>query len=285
MCSLPPPVLRERLGTKLAGNGNFGQGMTHERKRPTADGRGIPGGHPENTLKSACRHLRGGSRTIPSVDGEPRSVRSTREGRALWRWGKENACCLKSSDYLSRITGGGQEHRVWHNLKQRRYWKATHAGRYGWVARLDFRYNKYTQEDEPFIGMGEALPLEYLDRLILQNRVFSDNIRLENCAVEKDGLVILPSQAFVKGRKPRPAAILQVMLMLRFERIPGIPANSETASVSIGVRTKLWPSTPTREILSRWTQAKWFPSTSSWSGPVRRCIPIFAGGLTRIADS
>lgn len=112
-------------------------------------------------------------------------------------------------------------------MKERRYWKATYAGHFGWVAGLDFRYNKRSQEDEPFIGMGEALPLEYLDRLILQNEVFADDIRLEACAIEKEGLVVLTSQPFVRGRKPKPAAILETMLLLGFERIPGLPANTE----------------------------------------------------------
>lgn len=134
---------------------------------------------------------------------------------------------MTPASYLAKIEGGGQEHRVWHDLKRRRYLKVTHAGRYGWTAMMDCRYNKRTQEDEPYIGMGDALPLEYLDRLNLQNVVFADDIQLEAMAIEAEGLVVMTSQAFIRGKQPKPADILTVMNRLRFERIPGLPANTE----------------------------------------------------------
>ncbi|MES2708333.1 MAG: hypothetical protein V4726_17190 [Verrucomicrobiota bacterium] len=201
--------------------------MSHENERPTFDGRGLCGSDSTSPLQSARRHLRGVEAAVSGVDESGRAAAGTRQGRALWRWAQENSRSLTPDQYLEKIDGGGQEHRVWHDLKERRYWKATYAGHFGWVAGLDFRYNKRSQEDEPFIGMGEALPLEYLDRLILQNEVFADDIRLEACAIEKEGLVVLTSQPFVRGRKPKPAAILETMLLLGFERIPGLPANTE----------------------------------------------------------
>lgn len=185
---------------------------------------GKAAGHP---LLTACCHLGGGSRAVSAVDGESRSQRATREGRALWRWGQENGCCLKPSDYLHLITGGGQEHRVWYDPTCGRYRKATHAGRYGWTAAMDYRYNKRTQEDEPYIGMGDATPLEYLDRLLLQNEIFSDDIALGGLAIEADGLTVLTSQRFIHGDPPAPAAILSIMAELGYERIPGLPANTE----------------------------------------------------------
>lgn len=201
--------------------------MTHENERFSSDGPGLSGGDPAGALESALRHLRGIEAAISGVDESGRAAAGTRQGRALWRWAQENGRSLTPDQYLGKIDGGGQEHRVWHDLKQRRYWKATHAGRYGWVAALDFRFNKRTQEDEPYIGMGEALPLEYLERLKLQNETFADDIKLEACAIEKEGLTVLTSQPFVKGRKPKPAAILEMMRLFQFERIPGLPANTE----------------------------------------------------------
>lgn len=91
------------------------------------------------------------------------------------------------------------------------------------------RYNKRTQEDEPYIGMGDATPLEYLDRLALQNEVFEDDIRLESLAIELEGLAILTTQPFICGGQAKPAKILCAMSQISFERIPGIPANSEDA--------------------------------------------------------
>jgi hypothetical protein len=150
-----------------------------------------------------------------------------REGRALWRWAQENSRCVKPDTYLDRVTGEGQEHRVWHSRPDRRYWKATHAGRYGWTASLDLRFNKRTQEDEPYIGMGDATPLEYLERLALQNEVFADDICLRSLAIESEGLVILTTQPFIRGSQAKPPEILAAMGQLGFERIPGIPANTD----------------------------------------------------------
>ncbi len=122
---------------------------------------------------------------------------------------------------------GGQEHRVWYSCQQGRYFKATHAGRYGWYAAMDYRFNKRTQEDEPYIGMGDATPCQYLDRLLVQNDVFSDDITLEGMWIETEGLAILTSQRFISGKPATPAEILEVMHTLGYERIPGLPANSE----------------------------------------------------------
>ena len=128
---------------------------------------------------------------------------------------------------MPRIKDGGEEHRVWFTPRGKRVWKATHAGRYGWTAMMDVRFNKRTQEDEPYIGMGDATPFEYLDRLELQNSTFLDDIALEGFAIEQDGLAIITSQRVIKGRAPKPAEILTGMANLSFERIPGLPANSE----------------------------------------------------------
>lgn len=116
---------------------------------------------------------------------------------------------------------------MWVPQKSKVVFKATFGGRYGWIAMLDMRYNKRTQEDEPYIGMGDALPFEYLDRLVLQNEIFLDQIELLGCWIEDDGLVVITSQPLVRGKSPAPKEILAFMLLLGFERIPGIPANTE----------------------------------------------------------
>ncbi len=92
---------------------------------------------------------------------------------------------------------------------------------------MDYRYNKRTQEDEPYIGMGDATPLEYLDRLILQNEVFQDDITLEGMAIEAEGLAIVTHQKYIFGEPPEPQGMLAIMDELGYQRIPGIPAHSD----------------------------------------------------------
>lgn len=116
---------------------------------------------------------------------------------------------------------------MWYSRDAGRYFKATHAGRYGWYATLDYRYNKRTQEDEPYIGMGDATPCQYLARLLLQNEIFSDDFTLEGMWIEADGLAILTSQRFIHGKAVKPVEILEAMDLLGYERIPGLPANTE----------------------------------------------------------
>ena len=201
--------------------------MRHEREPLPQPSRSDAGTDPQDALGAVCRFLRGGAGAVSEVDGESRAQRATREGKALWRWGQQNGCCLNPAEYLLLIQGGGQEHRVWYDEAACRYRKVTHAGRFGWTAMMDFRYDKSTQEDVVCIGMGDATPLEYLDRLILQNVVFADDILLEGMAIEAEGLVIATSQGFIEGEPPQPSEMLEVMKALEYERIPGIPANSE----------------------------------------------------------
>ena len=75
--------------------------------------------------------------------------------------------------------------------------------------------------------MGDATPLEYLERLELQNDVFGDAIRLVALAVEAGGLAILTTQPFIRGGQATPEEILRAMIQMEFERVPGIPANAE----------------------------------------------------------
>lgn len=200
--------------------------MPHEKNDPRRVSRAPEG----DSLRAAYRFLSGGEAAISGSPGESHAEQSTREGRSLWRWAQETDRCLTPDEWLVRFEKdkhGGQEHRVWYSEEAGRYYKATHAGRYGWYAALDYRFNMRTQEDEPYIGMGDATPLHYLDRLLLQNDVFSDDIALEGMWIEADGLAILTSQRFIGGKPANPAEILEVMDTLGFERIPGLPANTE----------------------------------------------------------
>ena len=55
-------------------------------------------------------------------------------------------------------------------------------------------------EETSFLpDLTNALPLEYLERLLLQNESFGDRIRLEGIAVEDNQVVVLTSQPEVVG--------------------------------------------------------------------------------------
>jgi len=92
--------------------------------------------------------------------------------------------------YLSSFTKGGEEHRVRFDEQSDRYWKATYPGRSG--------YTMIAAHDG-LVEMVHATPLEYLERLLLQNRLFGDDNQLEAISEEPGGMVILTSQRNIPG--------------------------------------------------------------------------------------
>ena len=67
--------------------------------------------------------------------------------------------------------------------------KATYPGRYGFTV-IDVNGQ---------LTLTHALPGEYLNRLLLANEIFDDDIRLNGVTRETDGLVILTTQPTVVG--------------------------------------------------------------------------------------
>lgn len=64
-----------------------------------------------------------------------------------------------------------------------------------------------------------ATPSEYFDRLLLQNEIFHDDIRLERI-VENDGKpIIVTSQPAIKGNAPTQAAPDELMLEKGYEKL------------------------------------------------------------------
>jgi hypothetical protein len=56
-----------------------------------------------------------------------------------------------------------------------------------------------------------STPSEYLDRLLLQNLIFNDDIRLERIVVTSEKPVIITSQPSIKGKEPNQAALDAMM--------------------------------------------------------------------------
>jgi hypothetical protein len=86
---------------------------------------------------------------------------------------------LNADDTLRGFNKGGEEHRT------RRgdvvYHKATYPGRYGFTVIL--------VNGEP--TLTQALPAEYLERLLLANQIFDDDICLVGVTRESERLVVV----------------------------------------------------------------------------------------------
>lgn len=160
------------------------------------------------TLESAADFTRGGRPPAPDHDATYacRAGRVEAEQRLLIQWARENRK-LGPGGRLPPVFARGGEHEVFFQKRTQRYLKAT---------RLD-RHKGYG------IALGShthgPIPSEYLDRLLLHNNIFDDDIRLERI-VENDGRpIIITSQPFIKGDAPTQQALDDLMLGKGYENL------------------------------------------------------------------
>lgn len=67
--------------------------------------------------------------------------------------------------------------------------------------------------------MGRATPLDYLDRLAMQNEIFADTLRFVGIASNTDGKRIITRQNTVRGRPARWEEIVKLMEDLGFTKL------------------------------------------------------------------
>jgi hypothetical protein len=157
--------------------------------------------HSPSPLDQCAQYARGGSPPAPDHDSDIAARRkriATEQGR-LVEWAAENGY-LKSERRRLPEYGRGGEHLVFFHKAKKRYFKET----------LPDKQLSYG------IALGSqirgATPSEYLDRLSLQNEIFSDDIQLEYVLSNNGKPIIVTSQPAVEGQKGKVAAICQMMV-------------------------------------------------------------------------
>lgn len=162
------------------------------------------------TLESASHDARGGEPPNPGHHerADERRKRLRQEIGNLTDWTRKNEKIREQFPRPLRAPQGrGGEHIVSLDPLSGRFLKATRP-----EAQLGFG-----------IALGDyirgATLSEYLDRLALQNRLFSDDISLE-CVVPHSGrgISIVTSQPAIKGRAASPEEIDALMAAMYFER-------------------------------------------------------------------
>lgn len=103
---------------------------------------------------------------------------------------------------LDRLKIGGVEHDVVFDYKSGTILKFTKAGRAAYVVNFDLGTPK----------MVPAQPVEYLDRLILQNEIFADNLSFVGVGGEPDSRRIITRQNIVEGKPARWEEIIRLMV-------------------------------------------------------------------------
>jgi hypothetical protein len=159
------------------------------------------------SLESSADFTRGGRTPAPDHDAthQARTIRVAEEQKRLVEWAASSGRLTRKVGFPEFAQGG--EHGVFFAKAQRRYFKITlpnkHLG-YG-------------------IALGSfsrgATPAEYLDRWLLQNRLFNDDIQLERI-VENGGIPrIVISQPSLTGTHPDQVLIDDLMVGGGYRRL------------------------------------------------------------------
>ena len=137
------------------------------------------------------------------ADGED-STRSPSEQRSaqakVFRaWIAQSGLILDPAEYLDHAQPGGQEHMILRDAESARVIKLTHAGRFGLAADAQWFFDEVREEAAAKAYLRDATLLEYLDRLIWQNTVWGDDIRLLGIIDKARGMHVVTSQPTIRG--------------------------------------------------------------------------------------
>ena len=130
--------------------------------RPPANQRGT---HGADLVLAALDFLRGGIPADVRPCGPPTLARQKKD---LRQWTDRLGLLLSSSDLPAKVVRGGQEHELFHDEVTDRYFKVTRNGVFGLSPGIELALVSSAQDARRF-HLWEASPLEYLERLHLQN--------------------------------------------------------------------------------------------------------------------
>lgn len=182
-----------------------------------------------NPLESAAHDLR---RSLPANGDDfarSQSEQRTAQARVLRAWAQQAGLILDPEVFFDPATRGGEEHLVWPDAAISRYIKLTHAGRFGLAADAQWFFDEVREEAEAKAYLRDATPLEYLDRLILQNTVFGDDIRLLGIIDKARGMHVVTSQPTIRGGIVTQEEICAFMAASGFARIDAVRLGHEDA--------------------------------------------------------
>ncbi|MDB6078382.1 MAG: hypothetical protein JWO82_2129 [Akkermansiaceae bacterium] len=127
--------------------------------------------------------------------------------RRLVRWAENAGCFFEGFQPLKE---GGREHDLIFDSVTLNWLKFTKPAAAGYVVSFD--------SHPPSLGPG--LPLEYLERLLLQNAIFADTVTFVGIGGERHRPRLITRQADVPGENASPAEIRELMAVLDFHELP-----------------------------------------------------------------
>ena len=164
--------------------------------------------HSRTSFSVLSNYLRGDVAPNPDHDSfEPVRLAKVREEQArLIQWAKDNQ---KLTKVIPPWDTSGGEHFVYADVAKGRLIKVTSKNNLGYGIALGSHCRG-------------ATPSEYIDRLALQNELFSDDIQLEAIAIRDRVPVVITSQPIYRGIPTPEAEIITLMTANQFKHLaPG----------------------------------------------------------------
>jgi Serine/Threonine/Tyrosine Kinase found in polyvalent proteins len=173
-------------------------------------------------LEHASNDLRAGSEAIRgSAAGSITLVRDA-EAQRLRDWARARGLILDPFEYLSPAWIGGEEHLVWNDEAHERHVKLTKANCFGLTVGAEWFFDEVTDEADFKAALRGATPLEYLDRLLLHNEVFGDEIELLGIIDKRQAMHVVTSQPTITGLAAPIEEIAAFMSRLGFRALPDL---------------------------------------------------------------
>lgn len=139
---------------------------------------------------AAFDYLRGSLPPDGTASGTPTVAR---QKESLREWARSLGLLLSPADLPAKVVRGGQEHDLFHDETTDRYFKVTRDGIFGLSPGIDLALVSSDRDARRF-HLWEATPLEYLERLHLQNQLVPGLNHLEGILDQGDDLAVVTSQ-------------------------------------------------------------------------------------------
>lgn len=144
----------------------------------------------ENLILEALVYLRG---SLPANGGTFGPPSLPRQKEDLQKWATGLDLILNPSELPPKVVRGGQEHELFHDEITDRYFKVTRNGVFGLSPGIDLALVSSAADPRRF-HLWEANPIDYLERLFLQNLLVPDLNTFEGLIVQGDDMAIVTSQ-------------------------------------------------------------------------------------------
>jgi hypothetical protein len=177
----------------------------------------LPGRNAPSSVEEAAAHLRA---SMGSARRGRHSLAELRDREILKAWFDGQSRVFREDPTLSldqRQAHG--EHCVAFHPETMSWWKTTHPGKFGIGA--EFHYDDLPPFAITTISARELLPSEYLERLILHNHEFGDDIRVEGY-IDGPSPSLVISRPGIEGEPATADQMEQAMRSLGYLPVPGI---------------------------------------------------------------